>query len=396
MPLSITAGRGIADTNLSIIAGLFILSSLARKDFKWLNEPWLKIALVLYTYIVARSLFVDDIIFSVSKVIPWLRFVIFAAAMQNAASKQEKLFQRIFVSLAVVVGFLAADAIYQFFAGQDLFGRLPFDEGNGTIRLTGPYSKKIVGTVIMTLSAPVLAMLYYRSRNSDNQMQMACSIFFAVLIYLSVFLSGERSAFIQITITILLLLFILNKNKFVIIAVTALVAASVAMIAVLHPALFQHRFYTIIEIATHLPESVYGKLWISALEIGINNPIFGIGGRYFEQVCSLHSNFCAYHPHNIYLEWFSEFGIVGLSLFLLLLISILKTIFNAVAIAKISEIRTLAIGTLTAILIKLLPFLPSSGFFKNWYATPLWFMIGFGLALSKKLSDKKLEIKSDR
>jgi hypothetical protein len=387
MPFSIAIGKGLADVNLSLIAFLFIVSSILNKDFSWLKERWVQVALISWAYIIIRSLFVDDISFSLTKPIPWIRFILFAVCMQFLLSKESGLVKKIWISLALVVCFLTADTLLQFFTGYDIVGRPYFDEGNGTVRLTGPYKKKIIGVIITTLSVSVISLLYYKARNSKNMVQILSSGFLVIAIYLAIFFSGERSAFIQINIAILLMLCFLNSNTKIILGFISVVGITILGAWVIHPPLIDRQIHSVINAASNLFQTPYGMLWVAGIKTGLSHPIFGVGARYFEQHCNQYTDFCSYHPHSIYIEWFAEFGIVGLGLFLFLLYSLLKRSLLIYKQLTSDEMKYLAFGIMVTIFIKLLP-LPSSGFFKNWYATPLWFMIGMSLLFRNQAISK--------
>lgn len=57
------------------------------------------------------------------------------------------------------------------------------------------------------------------------------------------------------------------------------------------------------------------ELWEKAIKLWSEQPIWGIGGNHF----SLYPpNYISAHPHNILIQWFSEWGLAGVLVFLLL------------------------------------------------------------------------------
>jgi O-antigen ligase len=64
-----------------------------------------------------------------------------------------------------------------------------------------------------------------------------------------------------------------------------------------------------------------------ALKEGMENLIFGAGLGGFNDANKLRSNQIIY-PHNIFLEFFSELGIIGLIFFIMILIIIFKSIYK--------------------------------------------------------------------
>ena len=324
MPVSICIGKAVADINLTIVAVLFIVYSIVQKDWYWLQEKWIKIALVLWIYIVIRSLFVDNVWFSLEKAVPWIRYIVFAACMQFLVSQQKGVIKKIWISLTIAASFLAADTLLQFFTGYDIIGRSYFNEGDGTLRLTGPYSKKIVGFMITGLSLPVMAVIAFEALVSRNIIQILCCAILVAAIYLAVFLSGERSAFIQMNIGVIIILCFLNSHKKTILGFITIAVTIITAVFVTNPFLINRQIYSLFDTVNHFSSSPYGMLWIAGIKIGVAHPIFGVGSRYFERFCSQYSSFCSYHPHNIYVEWFAEYGLIGFGLFLYLFYTILK------------------------------------------------------------------------
>lgn len=380
MPISMTLGRGVADTNLTVIATLFFLISIIKKDFHPFKEKWFLVALTLWGYLLALSIFSQDAILALKKVVPFIRFPLFALCLQHLVSKRDNANKNIISSLIISITFLVLDGYIQYIFGKDLFGHSIVYTDN-FFRLTGPFSKQVLGAYVTILSMPLLSLsIYYISKGE----KILLSMLFCIAIYTLVFLSGERSSLIQMTLGLFVIIFIFslrNKKVFIIGPILALVIIVTLYNSTLQQVI-ERQFFTILEIIYHYSDSPYGKLWNSGIKIGLENPLFGVGPMHFEMHCETISDFCSYHPHNIYIEFFAETGIIGLSLFIYLLYTIIKDPLTHFKNHKDQFLKALAIGIMIAIIVRLLP-IPSSSFFKNWYAVPLWFMIGWLLCLSQ-------------
>ena len=104
-------------------------------------------------------------------------------------------------------------------------------------------------------------------------------------------------------------------------------------------------FHKSIEEIKNYPDSAYGALSITAFKMFKENPIFGIGLKNYRVACERdeflskghvgtgygvspwkgHYNqglkkhyepTCSSHPHNLYLTWLAEAGLIGLLLFI--------------------------------------------------------------------------------
>jgi len=100
---------------------------------------------------------------------------------------------------------------------------------------------------------------------------------------------------------------------------------------------------------------------------------------------------CSTHPHNLYFEVLSELGLVGFTLFLLVLYFTVFHPFirNFRYVKNEGEI----IIILSIIMTFLFPFKPTGSFSASTFSTNLWFFIGFYLYfvnnLKYKIQNKK-------
>ena len=380
MPISIAVGRGVADTNLSAVAVLFLVYLFLRRDFSFFKEGWVKASLLFWFYLIVNSLFRENYLVGLSKTVPFIRFIFFALCFQFVVARQGNLDKKLLVILSVIVCFLVIDGYIQYFWGRDIFGRQKIFDHMGNYqyyRLTGPFSKRVLGAVLMILSPVVLSFLLFKIKESPKKnMVLVLPI---ILIEVIIFLTGERAALIQSCFALAILFVYIyrsNINIFFLFGGTLCVLVSLYLVI---PNDLLVRHWDSVRILKMGSESAYGMLWKSSVLMGLDNPLFGVGGGNFQESCRGLVSFCNYHSHNVYLEMFSEFGLVGLVLFCALLFFIFRDICLVLKMCRgrYNLVCVLAVGIGAAVFVKLLPFLPSSGFFKNWYAVPLWFMVGW-------------------
>jgi O-antigen ligase len=97
-------------------------------------------------------------------------------------------------------------------------------------------------------------------------------------------------------------------------------------------------------------------------------------------------NGCNTHPHNIYLQFLSELGLLGFLLFSIMFIYILwRLIFFSIKNykKKLTDIEKSKAIILFGIFLTMIPFLPSGNYFGNWLLIITYFPMGLYLSLMK-------------
>ena len=163
--------------------------------------------------------------------------------------------------------------------------------------------------------------------------------------------------------------------------------------------------------------SSYGSLSLTAFKMFKHHPIFGIGlknyrvacekdeflskghlgsgygvspwkGHYNEELKKHYEATCSSHPHNLYLTWLAETGLIGFLLFIFFIVTTCKKILKN---KRIISNQIVALGILLSLFPKLLPMMPSLNIFSNWNAICFWLLIGWLLSFfPKNTSDKNL------
>ena len=130
---------------------------------------------------------------SFSRALPFLRFVLFAAALQHWLLVERKAVLRTFLTtLAVTVGFVLLDCLYQYAIGVDIFGKT----AEGPFRLSGPFNNDVAGTFLAKVSLPLIGWwIVWSARKRHLSWSIGGAL--ALLIGLVILLTGERTALVS-------------------------------------------------------------------------------------------------------------------------------------------------------------------------------------------------------
>ncbi|HKK13765.1 MAG TPA: O-antigen ligase family protein [Gammaproteobacteria bacterium] len=375
-------GRAGADVGLSLAAILFLVHSAGTGDWGWVRRPWFRVAFVLWLWLLFTSNFAFAVASAYSQAGTWMRFLVFAAAAEHWLL-DERWMRRLLVVTSVTVLFVAADAVLQYLSGFDVFMHPWFNP----YRLTGPFNDPKVGVYMARLLFPGLLGLWawgaYRARRR----------WFAVILGLlaatAVFLSGERMAFIFVLFGLFLTaLAWFGVRRAAVLALVGAAVLSAMFFAGRGNEAIQRQFVSTAQEFAGVWNSPYGHLWRSGVKVGSARPLTGVGMHNFRVACSIPGigmppSFdyrCNLHPHNMYIEWFSESGIPGLLGFVTLVGVWLRRVWRA---GRRSGWPGWLLGPAVGVFVYLWPLAPTHGFFSNWNAVTFWLLLGWALAAAR-------------
>ena len=377
LPISLVLGRAPADVALSLVAVLFLVESFVRREWAWAKRGWVVALLLLWGYSLARACFVENGLPGVFEAFVWVRYILFAVAAATWALKEDAALGRLARATIAAVVFLSWDAIFQYIVRVDIIGHTLY-EGH---RLTATFTRPIVGMTIASLFAPALYWLLQKNK-------LGTSLFFGVSAFMAVLLSDERMALV-LGAGILLpgLFFLARAHKRLAPALLLVLCGSLALLLIAKPQIYERQIHSTLTIAQHAAQSPYGMAWLSGLHVGEAHPVFGVGIHQFRVACpdekfgpaldpATGYSRCYTHPHNIYMEWFSEggaVGLVGLSAFVIVL-------FTTLGRSLRTQPGNLVLwGVSFMLLVRLAPFFTSTSFFNNWSAIPFWLAVGWAM-----------------
>ena len=301
---------------------------------------------------------------------------------------------KIFSFWSVIIIIFVIDVYLERFTGTNIFGwgaqeinGIPQPNGSRVVSFfkDEPIAGAYLNGFIFLISG------YLISKNKDKKSKNILIFILIALFYLSVVASGERSNAIKATFGIIILFVMLDfvKTRYKILIFTALIGLIVFFISSSN--YLKNRY--IVQVfsesreANFFQENIYIKLYKSGLNVFKNYPIFGVGNKNYRiESCKDKKDIikydyqCTTHPHQTYIEFLAEHGIVGT---LILLSIFFFLIFKNLKIIILSK-NYIQLGCFINLLINFTPLLPSGSFFSDFNIT--LFFINFSLmyALNKK------------
>jgi len=391
-PVTLILGHVAADVTLSLIAALFLLHSALQKQWVWCEKAWIRVLALLWCYMIVRGVLAEHPLAALRRALPFARYFLFAAALAYWTLSVPDTRQKFLTVLTAVVIFLTLDGLLQRVWGHDIIGRpLHLDHSN-YIRLTGPFSHEMLGIMLMWFSFPVcMRFILTESGTFQRPVRLYSAIAGVSLVLVTIMLSGERMALLLAFFGWTIALWLLPVKRSTLLIMIAVGLALLEMLAYMSPEVFDRQIYSTLYTFEHWQQSPYGLLLTSDSRIAETNPLFGIGTNHFHDACEMLypgvsqyelNSACNTHPHNVYMEFLIENGIIGLLLYLC---------FIAIVISECAKVwpqlRTnpVCIGIIIMLIVHAWPIAPSTSFFSPWGAPPFWLMLGWLLAYTEPL-----------
>jgi O-antigen ligase len=373
VPIALVSISGVADVFCSVLAILFLLRAFAHRDRTGFDRPWAVVFLVLWLYMCFRSILAIHPLDSLGEAVILLRYPVFALAVGEVLRNDDDR-ERLVSVTAWSVLFLSVDAIFQYCVGYDIVGQPQPND----LRITGPFGRPRAGITIAWMFLPPLLALIQRRR------WLWCAALGGTSV-IAVILSGERTALATLGLDVLALLLLLPQWRRPILAAAGVGVAAFFLMVIMRPSLYQRQVNSTLHVLTTFDQTPYGVILNRDLAIASAYPWFGVGMKNYRVVCpdpafgplAEPHNYerCSTHPHNYYVEWLIAGGVISLAGFLTSMALLLRDL-----LMNGDRRDLLFAGLVATILMRLWPLAPTTSFFQNWCAIPLFLMIGWALS----------------
>ncbi|MSO76325.1 MAG: O-antigen ligase domain-containing protein [Alphaproteobacteria bacterium] len=380
VPWLLIVGRGAAGAALAAVALLFLVRAFLERDWAWLTTPWVVVALALWVYMMSAGLAAPDAKAALSRALPWLRFIVFAAALQHWVLAPGPARRWLVLSTGAAIVFVAVNTLAQYATGTSFTGVARSDP----VRLSGPFANLVTGTYLVKLLFPVAVplLVWGAERTPRHLLAVLAGL---LLVAATVLLTGERVPLFHLTLGFLMAALVIRPARPWILGAVALFGLA-AVAALMGDAGLRDRLVgRSLALIGDWPASPYGVIARTALAMWQDHWLIGVGARNFRVLCpdAAYDAFgpadvrCQLHPHHIYLEWLVETGVIGLAGFLALLALWARTFGRA---WQDADRRLHLAGPVIGVVLFLWPFSPSMSFFSSWNGTVFWLALGWALA----------------
>jgi O-antigen ligase len=381
LPLTLLFGTLVSEITIFLIGTFFLIKCYQKKEWHWIRSIELKLLILIWFYLILNSILANSTSLALSRGLFFFRFILLTFAISETFKNKE--FQKlIFMFWSIIIIIIAVDIYFEFFFGKNMLGNI----SNYPDRIASFSGKELkIGHYMLAIF--LLPFAYFIHKNENIKIKFIL-FFILALVFSSIIATGERSNSIRAIFCFFLFIFLLKKNhyfflfKYIILILTVILL----YISIYNVNKIKSRYEEITnnihKPITLLKESLHGSHYSTAWKIFKNYPYFGVGNKNFRIECQNQIYFdqdykytkirCSTHPHQIYLEFLSELGILGtLIIIMFATFAIIKS-----AYLYFKNYNLILLASSLYVFSIFIPFLPSGSFFTSFGATLFWLNIG--------------------
>ena len=285
-PASIIAGPLIAEIILNLTNIIFLYQIFIRNNFTIIKNKIFIYLFLFYVYINFTTLiFLED-----NKIIintlSYIRFIIFGFAFFDILKNNNQSTKYVYYSLTITLCCLIFDGYIQHLFGQNLFGAEKIRDD----RLSGLFFEDLIlGSFLSRILLIYLGLIFLFKKDGNIQFYINLIIF--SFGYILVFLSGERAAFLVISLLMFILLISLKISFKRLFYILIIFIFSFVLILKNNPILLD-RYYD--QLKYHLGGKQFDKysilpnympMYLTALKMFELKPLIGHGVKSFKYLC---------------------------------------------------------------------------------------------------------------
>ncbi len=387
LPLSIILGSTLSLINVFSLIIIYFLKYFKKDHLNYvMKNNTIILLFLLNIYLIFNTLISVEPSSGIFRNFGFARFIFLFIAINYLFYIKRYNFSlfKIWTFIFFIVVF---DVYFERLSGTNIFGFGSEEEDFGPRIVSFFKDEPIAGSYLYGLLFVIIGYIFLFFKDKKRMFKIFPLILF-LLFLISVLITGERSTTIKVFVGSLLFLSFLDYFKLRLRILFLITFIGIFFIAINQSDYLKRRyveqiynlfFTSEIKAQQDLKFNKYFILYKSGLSVFDENPIFGVGNKnYRVETCheDKHDKFdyhCSTHPHQIYIEFLSEHGIVGtvisLSIFFIIIFKILRTIIDSK--------NYIQIGAFIYILTNFIPIIPSGAFFSDFNIT--FFMVNLSL-----------------
>lgn len=377
-PASLILSTFLSNLFVTIIS-LFFLFYIILSKTKLLDNFFFKLFIIFWLYLILRSLFAENIFFSVRSSFFYIRYIFFSFAIIFIIENNKYFLKNFLKIFLVTLSVLLFDGLIQFLFGTNITGISAKNLEDG--RISGLFGKELVlGSFISKIIFLLLAILCLTKIKYQKSIFFG-TFFFSVIVVL---ISGDRSPFFIIIFLSLILLILLKFFKLKTKIIFSLFLVSSILFTIYSSQVIRDRVikYTISQLTNNFSsETKIHKLnifskgheahYLAAYKMFKENIIFGQGPNMFRLLCKkkeyyVEAQSCSTHPHNYYIQLLAETGLIGFSFLIVLFLFITGNLL-------FKKLSNFGILISLSLMLNLFPLISTGNFFNSWVAN-LYFL----------------------
>ena len=406
LPLSFLIGPYASFVNIIIFDISFIFLLILKKEWSWLKDPTIRIFLILYLYLIFNSFISLNVNMGFLRNFGFFRLIVFFVGV-NYFFFKDKNFYKIFIFWSIIVIIVTIDIFIEKIFGTNILGY----SGNNHRVVSFFKNEQIVGGFVYAFSLLLAGFDFIKLNNKNNFLKIF-TYFMIFIFLLSIIITGERSNSIKAIFSFILLFSLFQKisykKKLLFFSIFSIFLISIFS----NNTYLKDRFTssilysssTFVESFKHNDPNdnpsgnLYAKLYRSGYEVFKNYPLFGVGNKnyriescynkeYQKGIHIMISDYiCLTHPHQIYIEFLAEHGLIGTT--------ILLTIFFLLLFRNLKKIlinrNYISVGCFCYLIVVFTPILPGGSFFTDYNISLFFINLSLMHATSKEMNIFKI------
>ena len=390
LPISIVVGPSISLLNILFIITLFLIN-YKLDNIKIEKKFLLYLLSIVYVYLIFNSFISIDYKEGIYRNLGFLRFIILFIAINFffTISNNQFKFLNFWSAIILIVVF---DSFVEFSFGKNLLG---YGVGLYVDRIVSFFKDEpIVGAYLLGFNFIMVGYFFEKFYKQNLKLKLALFLILFILVG-CILITGERSNGIKAIFGLMIFLFLNNK-------ISTKIKISIFLFSLVFTGLiisnsnylkvrYGHQLFSQLldnnKRDQFIENNLYLKLYKSGFAVFKDNPIFGVGNKNYRVITTknietkINDDYLLNtHPHQIYIEFLSEHGLVGT---IILLSIFFYLIFKNLKIIIISR-NSIQLGCFTYLIVNFLPILPSGSFFNDFSSTLFWINLSIMYACNKK------------